>query len=413
MVQSFKYNRHLVGGNEIRVLWLFPGNAASPLKATIQYYTLGTNPEYQALSYTWENPFNQNPSGLGMRLPDDQALSSTWESPFNRDDPSRGYKEPKREQSLWINDCVLKITQNLYSALQHLRHPQDTLTLWIDAVCIDQRHNEEKSWQIQQMRRIYEQASRVIIWLGPAASNSTLAMDTLESMCRWQIRSSPYLKRAGNSMVQVPEPQTDQEYYDQLNAASFGRLFGKPVQSDFEIPPYPIEAVANLLNRAYWGRGWCWQEFAVAKDVIIACGNRTIENGDICLNVFTETWDRLGKELGRQPRALDHRPWAMLELRRAHKNVTDLEKLGFEDDPTITPPFSLSEFKIWVYQNVRSTLYLGMCLATGSHKANAMTTAWVDQGRPKSAFPRRYKSLIYERTSTRVQQFLVRNGSAS
>ena len=331
MVQSFHYKRHLVRGKEIRVLWLFPGNAASPLKETIQHYTLGTSPDYQALSYTWE-------------------------SPFKRDYLSRTYQEPKRAHSLWINDCVLKITENLYSALRHLRHPQNTLTLWIDAVCIDQEHNEEKSWQIQQMRNIYEQANGVIIWLGPSTSNSNLAMDTLESMYRFQIRSEPYTRR-GTTWCDVPPPRTEQEYNDQLTSSSFGILFGKPVQSDVAIPPYPIEAIADLLSRAYWGRGWCCQEFAVAMKVKIACGHRTLENGDICLSIFTQTWDLLKDELGRQPRGLDHRPWAMLELRRAHKNVTDLKKSGFKNDPTIIPQFSLSQMQIWVYQNVRSRLY--------------------------------------------------------
>ena len=330
MVQPFQYDRHLVSGDEIRVLCLFPGDAGVPLKATIEYCKLGTKLDYQALSYTWE-------------------------SPLNRDNPSRGYQEPRRVHDLWINDFLLKITPNLDSALRHLRHPQNALTFWIDAVCIDQEHNEEKSWQIQQMRNIYEQASRVIVWLGPSADSSTLAMDTLQSMSRFKNRSDPYTIR-GTTWCDVPAPKTMQEYYDQLTSASLGRLFGKPIESDIAIPPYPIEAIADMLNRAYWGRGWCWQEFAVAKNVTIACGNRTLEDGDTCLQVFTQTWDLLKDELGRQPWALDHRPWAMIELRRAYRNIADLRGWGFEDDPTITPPFSRFPLKIWVYENVRKNV---------------------------------------------------------
>jgi hypothetical protein len=226
------------------------------------------------------------------------------------------------------------------------------LTFWIDAVCIDQEHNEEKSQQIRQLRKIYEQASRVIIWLGPSDYSSNLAMDTLQAGYRFYLRSQPYM-RPGTTWCDVPMPKPGQEYHDQLTAASFGRLFGKPIESNVIIPPYPIKDIADLFNRAYWGRGWCWQEFAVAKNVTIACGNRTLENGDMCLRTFTQTWDVLRDEFGRQPWSLDHHPWAMLELRRAYKNVVDLKSMGFEDDPTITPPFSGLPLSRWDYQNVR------------------------------------------------------------
>lgn len=39
-------------------------------------------------------------------------------------------------------------------------------TLWIDALCINQKDNHEKSQQVRMMYQLYKQASRVVIWLG-------------------------------------------------------------------------------------------------------------------------------------------------------------------------------------------------------------------------------------------------------
>ncbi|KAK0634143.1 heterokaryon incompatibility, partial [Immersiella caudata] len=64
-----------------------------------------------------------------------------------------------------IGDASLPITTNLYMALRELRR-KHTLTLWVDAVCIDQSNCQERNHQVRMMRRIFSNASSVIVWLG-------------------------------------------------------------------------------------------------------------------------------------------------------------------------------------------------------------------------------------------------------
>lgn len=45
-------------------------------------------------------------------------------------------------------------------------HPN--LFLWVDAICINQQDDEEKSKLVQHMGEIFQSASRVYAWLGPA-----------------------------------------------------------------------------------------------------------------------------------------------------------------------------------------------------------------------------------------------------
>ncbi|KAF2433960.1 hypothetical protein EJ08DRAFT_582897, partial [Tothia fuscella] len=69
-----------------------------------------------------------------------------------------------------INNTVFPVSQSLLIALQQIRRDQETLAmprkLWVDAVCINQSDNAEKSHQVMLMREIYSHASRVIAWIG-------------------------------------------------------------------------------------------------------------------------------------------------------------------------------------------------------------------------------------------------------
>jgi hypothetical protein len=60
----------------------------------------------------------------------------------------------------------VRATVSLRKALTHIRDAQSTRTIWIDALCIDQKNEQEKSEQVQQMREIYAKAHRVVTWLG-------------------------------------------------------------------------------------------------------------------------------------------------------------------------------------------------------------------------------------------------------
>jgi hypothetical protein len=48
--------------------------------------------------------------------------------------------------------------------------------LWLDAICINQEDNAEKSIQVPLMRQIYQQASQVCVYLGEAKDLDMLQM---------------------------------------------------------------------------------------------------------------------------------------------------------------------------------------------------------------------------------------------
>lgn len=112
----------------IRIVNLYPGKGDEILRCSIQVVYLDDRPSYEALSYVW------------------------------------GSTTPKRR--LQLDNKWLSITTNLSAALHQLRLPDQTRSLWIDQVCINQMDLDERSSQVNMMGSIYSYAKHVVAWLG-------------------------------------------------------------------------------------------------------------------------------------------------------------------------------------------------------------------------------------------------------
>lgn len=58
------------------------------------------------------------------------------------------------------------VTPNCESALRYLRSKLRPITLWVDAICINQDDLIERAQQVAIMNEVYRRARKVIIWLG-------------------------------------------------------------------------------------------------------------------------------------------------------------------------------------------------------------------------------------------------------
>lgn len=123
--------------------------------------------------------------GVDPPLPEYEALSHVWGS---ESDPAR-VRVRSRNHKHDSNHYYLPITRNLQDALRALRRyhvdaefsegsiaSSLSRVLWIDAICIDQANAAEKGPQVAMMGSIYQSASRVVAWLGPADDTSHHAM---------------------------------------------------------------------------------------------------------------------------------------------------------------------------------------------------------------------------------------------
>ena len=117
---------------EIRVLALLPGTWSEPIRCELSIVRLDEKPPYHALSYVWGEPIS------------------------NRE--------------IFINQAPVAVTENLFRALRRIRKSDAVRTLWVDALCINQKDVQERNQQVSIMGHIYGSAKAVLIWLGDCKS---------------------------------------------------------------------------------------------------------------------------------------------------------------------------------------------------------------------------------------------------
>jgi hypothetical protein len=158
MAQNYVY-RPLSAGRTTRVLDLQPdGNLHSSLRCTLKEISLDalSEPPTDEDSRTSSSRRKGQISHETLQMPDQnryKALSYVW-----------GAKTGT--QPLLCDDKVIFITPNCEKALRHLRHATKLITLWVDAVCINQNDLAERAQQVPIMAEIYRYAQEVVIWLG-------------------------------------------------------------------------------------------------------------------------------------------------------------------------------------------------------------------------------------------------------
>ena len=132
------------------------------------------------------------------------------------------------------------IQANLYDFLQRLRLSYGAVTLWVDALCINQNDTLEKNVQVPLMGLIFSYAKSVFIWLGPHADGS-------------------------------------EEYFDSCNqtTSQSQSLRSRILENvDLDSTNHISAAIASLQRRRYWTRTWIIQEIVLASDIHLFCGNR-------------------------------------------------------------------------------------------------------------------------------------------
>lgn len=212
---SYGYNRLDLERDAIRLLRLEKGYSAEPLRCELfeAYLSEVDGIPYEALSYTW------------------------------------GDASAKRE--ITVNQQPLTITANLETALRALRLPQQDRLLWVDAICIDQSSDVEKSHQVGQMRLVYKLAEQVVIWLGPGSEDSDLLMSLGKKLDQHASRSKCWEQEWESIVVANGGPATDM----------FRRAY---------------LALEELLARPWFRRVWIVQEVASARTAVVLCGAKYV-----------------------------------------------------------------------------------------------------------------------------------------
>ncbi|KAH6999520.1 ankyrin repeat-containing domain protein [Ilyonectria destructans] len=166
----------------------------------------------------------------------------------------------RKSAEIVVNGCSANVTENLYTALQHLRLEHRDRVMWIDAICIDQDNSKEQGHQVGQMRTIYSKAEEVIIWLGPSSGNIDFLMDLMNRV-------------HSNAMVATQDWAESPERWQVGWPIVQHRLGGI---HHTEIDAHVADAFQELLQKPWFLRVWVIQEVASARAASIMCGSKTI-----------------------------------------------------------------------------------------------------------------------------------------
>jgi hypothetical protein len=151
------------------------------------------------------------------------ALSYTWDG------------QP-RDQDLICNGSTLKVSRNVSTVLPDLFQYFGPVSLWIDAVCINQDDDSEKNIQVPMMHEIYTKTSRTIIWLGESDPEIDEVMQMLPTLI-------PVIAVSKNNRETLP---------DRASSVWTG--------------------IHALLSKSWFNRVWIFQEAVLPDNVEVMCG---------------------------------------------------------------------------------------------------------------------------------------------
>ena len=151
---------------------------------------------------------------------------------------------------------ALPITPHLKEGLRSAFAVFDSKWLWVGAICITQDDEVEKAEQVAQMARIFEDARRVVVWLGADYDDSKRVMELMPLLSSQKVLEmlsmSPRIDWGELQMLGVPD-----------------------CHDGFWI------SVFDLLHRPWFERLWIVQEAFLAREAVFLCGRCTV------------SWDRL------------------------------------------------------------------------------------------------------------------------
>lgn len=186
----FKYGA-LPDGPYIRLLELKPGGENDDIKCLLRTSHLpDVVGKYDALSYVW------------------------------------GPESPS--EPIELDGQTTQIRQNLFNFLVRLRSEDEVVTLWADAICINQQDVQEKNQQVQQMQDVYKSCRMARVWLNVSSAEV-----------------DGFLKLA-RSAAESGTP-------DLLTMTELERIVSRDMTA--------------ILESTYWTRLWIIQEVALSPNV--------------------------------------------------------------------------------------------------------------------------------------------------
>ena len=252
--------------DQTRLLILHPGEKGNEdlIHCSFHVTSLSEATKYEALSYYW----GTEPESCEIRIRNHEFTKHRAPKLTKHSAPADKLSSKWRKAKEKIKPEKFHIRPNLLAALYQFRERDRDIVLWVDALCINQEDEIEKTQQVQKMARIYSRAHRVLVWLGAGSKKCEEALGFID---------------------------------DILDLASFDAL----VKNEKSPPKWA--ALVELMRCDWFSRRWVVQELALAKDATLHYNDQEInwKNFADAVAIFATRFDAI-KQLFLPSREFNH-----------------------------------------------------------------------------------------------------------
>lgn len=341
----------------------------------------------------------------------------------------------ERTEELVTPDGIIRITSSLSAALRHLRQRTTPLTLWIDAVCINQSDNTEKVQQIRLLPTIFQNAEfTYAFWAGSGTESADDAAIEMLTQVQAQVR----LQELKTEWDLGSDSEASEEDWALEELELTVRI--PPSWGNKSIPPpeYPVwNHLEALFSRPWFQRAWILQEVVASADLRVVCGNSLVDWGQLQIAVEIvyceaqasehETMIRIRDKLEpfmaiamqREWEARQHR-WALISLLERFRHLASTLRrdrffalLGLSSDanePEFAPDYSsplevivLRFARVFVRQGRGMQLLYRAGLNAHSHRFPSWVPDWT-QPKPDCLHESDQRSVPFDASKSQEEQ---------
>jgi hypothetical protein len=227
-----------------------------------------------------------------------------------------------------VEGKILHITVNLAGAIRDVHRqwstgqllaPGEEQWLWADALCINQKHDQEKNHQVPLMEQIYSSAERVFAWLGDEKNERASKAVDANNIILHAIRQLPGYEFIQGSVQDGGLSCSKQEVLAEVGGEILGAITDLTwltehytTQSVPEESHILSDAVVELFRLPYWTRLWILQELVLARDAVLLCGPMKISWLEVCCVQFWIKLARMKYSSADIPHSVPSQDWFVL-----------------------------------------------------------------------------------------------------
>jgi hypothetical protein len=194
----------------------------------------------------------------------------------------------KETEVISVNNKDFNAFRSLEKALRRIRDQPvsgeaklgSAYAIWVDQICINQNNSDERAYQVEHMREIYETARSTIIYLGDDSRDG---------------RGMKFLTRISGYCRDRSAVLGEEDWTNILNRGAEWVVnhATNPVHAEDWM------AVREILEAPWWRRGWICQEAIVSRDASVLYGASlmNIAHFTVAVEAFVRAYRNILAEL--------------------------------------------------------------------------------------------------------------------